>query len=1079
MLSRITCIFSFCILFASFVLGQSPVNRYALILEDPPVVSKMTSREAAQSVEANTYRQQVEARQRAVRNELNNRKIQITASVSTVLNAVFVIAPKDRVDELKNIPGVMAVVQLRWRHLNLNQATQLVNAPAAWNTLGGVQNAGNGMKIGIMDTGIDNNHPAFRDTSLPIPAGFPICSGSDCAFTNNKVIVARSYVRQLAMGSNANNPAADSRPDDYSPRDRVGHGTATASCAAAATNTGLVTFSGMAPKAYLGNYKITGSPEVNDNGVPEDVIISALDDAFNDGMNVVSFSFGGPAFTGPLDSGAACGNPAGVACDLVAKTFNDVAQKGLILVAAGGNDGTGSLSYPNFNSIESPGNAPAVIAAGASTNSHVFAPEVIVPGPGVPSNLQSITAQPSDFSTVGATTAPLRDAAQVGDGLACSALPAGSLTGTIALIERGSCTFTAKTDNAANAGAIGAIFYMADASTTISPGGLDLPGVMISNADGVALKSFIDANPDHVVTIDPNAIEQSAQANLLASFSSVGPSIDGSIKPDLVAPGQGIYMAAQSYDPLGEIYSSTGYLSADGTSFATPIIAGAAALVKQAHPTFTSAQVKSALVNTASQDVTSDDQSNSVGIQSVGAGRLDTNAAVTDTTTVNPTSLSFGILTSDALPKTQQLQVTNSGSGTVNLSIAIAAAKQSTGASLALDKNSLSLNPGATGTVNVMLSGSIPSPGAYSGTVTIQGSGVSLRVPYLYLVGDGVAANLFPMTGDLNGGTVGQQIPDGILSFKLTDQYGVPVAGAAVSWSAQSGASVQNASSTTDANGIATAEAFLGSQAGSYTFTATAPRRLKYTFTDFARLVPNIPASGGIANAASFDTASPIAPGSYITIGGSNLSDLTDSATTTILPLAIDFVNVSFDVPSAGISVPGYLTFVSPNQVNLQVPWELQNAIAKGQTSAQVKVTIDNTVGNLVTVLLGSYSPAFFEGTPGAVAALDQNFHVINAGHPAVRGQAVQLYANGLGPVTNTPASGDPATSSSLAATTTVPTVTIGGVPAPVSFSGLAPGFPGLYQVNVTVPTGLAAGNQSLVLTIGGKTSKTSGIVVQ
>ena len=158
------------------------------------------------------------------------------------------------------------MVALRWRRLNLNRATQLVNAPAAWTALGGVQNAGAGIKIAIIDTGIDQTHPAFQDSSLAMPAGYPICSGSDCAFTSNKVIVARSYVRLVAAGSDPQNPAADSRPDDYSPRDRIGHGTAVASCAAGmpTLSPAGLTLTGVAPKAYLGNYKVFGSPEVNE-----------------------------------------------------------------------------------------------------------------------------------------------------------------------------------------------------------------------------------------------------------------------------------------------------------------------------------------------------------------------------------------------------------------------------------------------------------------------------------------------------------------------------------------------------------------------------------------------------------------------------------------------------------------------------------------------------------------------------------------------------------------------------------------------------------------------------------------------
>src|ERR1700736_6227182 len=256
-------------------------NGYALILEDPPVAERFASRESVQSVPARSYQQQVEARQQTLRTELTSRSIGITGSASSLLNAVFVVVPKGRESELKTLPGVKAVIPLRRYHLNLNRATQLVNAPAAWNALGGVQNAGAGIKIAIIDTGIDQTHPAFQDSSLSVPAGFPKCTAGDCAFTNNKVIVARSYVRQLAAGSDAANPAIDSRPDDYSARDRAGHGTAVASCAAGVTNTSAVTFSGMAHKAWLGNYKIYGSPEVND-GSSTDVIIMAFEDALRD-----------------------------------------------------------------------------------------------------------------------------------------------------------------------------------------------------------------------------------------------------------------------------------------------------------------------------------------------------------------------------------------------------------------------------------------------------------------------------------------------------------------------------------------------------------------------------------------------------------------------------------------------------------------------------------------------------------------------------------------------------------------------------------------------------------------------------
>src|SRR5260370_15102672 len=163
---------------------------------------------------------------------------------------------------------------MRQMHLKVSKATQLMNAPAAWNLVGGQSKAGAGIKIGILDTGIDQNHPAFQDSCLSFPAGFPKCNGSAdaCSYPNTKVIVARSYVSQIVVGNEADpkNPAADSIPDDYSPRDHVGHGTAVASAAAGNTNTGSVTFAAMAPQAWLGNYKIWGSPSVN-HSPPDDV----------------------------------------------------------------------------------------------------------------------------------------------------------------------------------------------------------------------------------------------------------------------------------------------------------------------------------------------------------------------------------------------------------------------------------------------------------------------------------------------------------------------------------------------------------------------------------------------------------------------------------------------------------------------------------------------------------------------------------------------------------------------------------------------------------------------------------------
>src|SRR5580658_1780030 len=259
-----------------------PLHYYTVFLADSPAAERFSSRDQLQSGAAQTYRQQIQAKQQSLKSDLVARGFRVMGSVSTLLNAMFVLAPSERLDELKNMPGVQGVVAGRRYNLNLSKATGLVNGPAAWTAAGGIGNAGAGMKIAMIDTGIDQTHPAFQDSALTVPAGFPICSSvsiagdeaplANCpAYTNNKVIVARSYVAFDAVGD-PNDPAATSTPDDYTPRDRVGHGTGTASAAAGVPNTGpataaagsSLTFNGMAPKAFLGNYKVFGSPEVND-----------------------------------------------------------------------------------------------------------------------------------------------------------------------------------------------------------------------------------------------------------------------------------------------------------------------------------------------------------------------------------------------------------------------------------------------------------------------------------------------------------------------------------------------------------------------------------------------------------------------------------------------------------------------------------------------------------------------------------------------------------------------------------------------------------------------------------------------
>ena len=540
-------------LLASAAFGQTPGRPadYALVLEDAPVARKVESRAALHGAVAQAHLQRIRTAQSGVLAELARRKVRVISTAQTLLNAVFVTAPREEAAQLAGIPGVVRVVHLPRYKPALDKAVGLVNLP-----VGGVPNGGAGIKIGIVDSGIDQNHPGFQDPSLKPPSGFP---KGDANYTNSKVIVARSYVAQDA--------AVYDTPDDNSARDRMGHGTAIAMIAAGVQNTGpLATIQGVAPKAFLGNYKIFGSPGVNDYTYAA-VLVAALTDAVNDGMDVVTLSMseGDPATYAPLDVDPVnCADSSGdTHCDVLVEAVENAVKLGMVVVAAAGNDGNTAPNYPTLNSIHTPGTAPDAITVGASMNSHVFYQAVHVNGAGAPSNLQNIRALFGNGPQASPPPAPLRDVTQLqNDGLACSALPAGSLTGAIALVQRGTCLYSNKVINAQNAGAVGVIIYRESGSDTpigVFAQDAGIPAVMIGNTDGVALKNYLAANPGATAAFDLTFTPVSAPANTVWPSSSRGPSIGNFgttptfvIKPELVAPGADLYTAAQKLDPNGE-----------------------------------------------------------------------------------------------------------------------------------------------------------------------------------------------------------------------------------------------------------------------------------------------------------------------------------------------------------------------------------------------------------------------------------------------------------------------------------------------------------------------------------------------
>src|SRR6266540_3337015 len=378
----------------------------------------------------------------------------------------------------------------------------LINAIQAWNTVGGPANAGAGVKVGVIDTGIDISHPCFSDAGYPVQTQL-----GDHNFTNNKVIVARVFNNQSPRFG-------------YTPAPIQEHGTHVAGTVACnldtpATVDGVTIpygVSGVAPRALLGNYTVF--PGEAGDARSED-ILNALEAAYADGMDIVNLSLGGSSH--------------GVQ-DLLTDAIDDLDQANMISAVAAGNSGPGHFT------IESPGAAARALTAGASTVPHFIGAPVTVNG-------STYGVASGDFETVSADlTAPLSvvlDGTALG--LACSALPAGSLTGKIALISRGTCTFSTKIRNAQTAGALAVLVVNNVAGDPIAMGQdgtanqPTIPAYMAALSDKTALMA---ADTDSTTIGAALAYFSTVNANIMAGFSSQGPTdVDFRVKPDVVAPG--------------------------------------------------------------------------------------------------------------------------------------------------------------------------------------------------------------------------------------------------------------------------------------------------------------------------------------------------------------------------------------------------------------------------------------------------------------------------------------------------------------------------------------------------------------
>ncbi|MEO8025154.1 MAG: S8 family serine peptidase, partial [Bryobacteraceae bacterium] len=485
-------------LFAAFAAaGQVVPGRYIVEFVDEPGAPAVasTSRFRMQDAAVAGRLSRVRSRQALAEQQIAGMNGRVRNRVENVANALVVEIPDAQAAALRALPGVKGVYQDETVHLLLDHAVAVHRVPEVWNSLpNGRDSAGAGIKVGIIDSGISIEHPGFKDDGLPAIDGYPKTdTNADKAYTNAKIIVARNY------------------SSEENAQDRNGHGSAVAMAAAgAAHQTPIGEIAGVAPKAYLGIYKVSGG----DGGSTFSAFLAALDDALADGMDVVNYSSGATVTSSSsLQS---------VVITAVERAF----AAGMLVTISAGNSG------PGASTIATPAIAPSAITVAASANERVFGAGVVL-GEFAP-YASAAGNGPAPASPV---EGPVADTIAIGtDGLACTGLPAEQLTGKIALILRGSCSFATKIGNATSAGAIAVVIYNNVPNADLvrmDVAGAALPAVFISAEDGADASAKLVEAPDLTakVNFDPfNPLPVSS--NRMASFSSAGPTALATLKPD-------------------------------------------------------------------------------------------------------------------------------------------------------------------------------------------------------------------------------------------------------------------------------------------------------------------------------------------------------------------------------------------------------------------------------------------------------------------------------------------------------------------------------------------------------------------
>ena len=565
--------------------------------------------------------QAISSQQKTFGSDVSSR-VQVTEKHSRLWNGVVVKTDKAGLEEVVKASNVKAVFPVLSVAMPKNQKSKVLPQMRRAGAMTGVPYAhkelgltGKGMKIGIIDTGIDIDHPAFGGSGTPGSATFP----------TSKVIAGYDFVGDKYnndSGSNAYDP--NPKPDPV-PNDCNNHGTHVASIAAG--NDKARKLQGVAPDAKLGVYRVFGCNGHTGN----DVILAAMERAAADGMDVVNMSLGADLASWP-------NYPTAAAADAMA-------DSGIVVTASAGNEGESGVFSTSVPSVARKAISVGSVDSGETSSITFRGPD----GKLVPYDSVAGSPWPPNAGKVELATYP--DGKKTGG----VDLPGTPFKGKAVLISLGGNSAADQKFTAAEKdGAAAVIFY--DESDSVAPvfeiaegkPRPKLPAIQIKYAEAKKLETTIAAGPASIEWTDQEFAIPRKDGGLVAFNSSFGLAADLTVKPDVLAPGESVYAAIPT-----KKQGDNAYRFRYGTSMASPHAAGAAALLLQSNTALNPGDVRTVLQNTAKpldlQDTeavkldASTKSKEPVHLQ--GAGLINVPAAVAQ-------AHSHAKITSDAVPST-------------------------------------------------------------------------------------------------------------------------------------------------------------------------------------------------------------------------------------------------------------------------------------------------------------------------------------------------------------------------------------------------------------------------------------------